>query len=440
MKTPISDFIREYADSDKIRLHMPGHKGKGDIEKYDITEIAGADSLYSADGIIRDSERIASEIFGADTFYSTEGSSLAIRAMLYLAITSRPSDGEPCVLAARNAHKVFVSAAALLGFNIEWICGTDNYLSVNLTASELDRKLTEMKKLPIAVYITTPDYLGCMLDVFSLAEVCHKWGVLLLVDNAHGAYLKLLSPSRHPIDLGADMCADSAHKTLPVLTGGAYLHVRRGACQDFAARAKDALALFGSTSPSYLILESLDRANPYLAGNFAAEMSSFIDKIAELKRELADYGYELVGDEPMKITVAPSPVGYTGTDIAALLSEGGIEVEFSDPDHVVLMPTPRGGDESLEAARRILLSVAHRAPRTVRAPVLSLPERVMSPRVAMLSQTEIIPVSQSSGRVLGAVTVGCPPAVPILISGERISEKSISAFNYYGIDTVSVIK
>ena len=109
-----------------------------------------------------------------------------------------------------------------------------------------------------AVYITSPDYLGGVQDIAALAEVCHARGVPLLVDNAHGAYLKFLSPSRHPLDLGADMCCDSAHKTLPVLTGGAYLHVAKGAMAAYEAEARHSLAVFGSSSPSYLILQSLD--------------------------------------------------------------------------------------------------------------------------------------------------------------------------------------
>lgn len=439
MRTPISDFLKKYADSGVARLHMPGHKGRGDVERYDVTEVSGADSLYEASGIIRESEGIASEIFGADTFYSTEGSSLSIRAMLYLAV-STSADPEPCILAGRNAHKAFVSAAALLGFHVEWIGGEDSYLSVSITKEELGRRLDGMEKLPVALYVTSPDYLGCTIDIAALAEVCHERGVLLLVDNAHGAYLKFLTPSRHPIDLGADMCTDSAHKTLPALTGGAYLHIRRGACRDFALRAKSAMALFGSTSPSYLILASLDRTNPYLAGDLRRELSTYVDKIADIKAELSAHGYRIVGDEPMKITVAPAPLGYTGTEIADLLRLGGVEAEFSDPDYLVLMPSPKGGDEALERAREILLSVSARAPRTECAPHLSLPERVMSPREAILRPQESVPAAASVGRVLGAVTVGCPPAVPIVVSGERIDEACLAAFEYYGIDTVSVIK
>ncbi|MBR6812647.1 MAG: PLP-dependent transferase, partial [Oscillospiraceae bacterium] len=225
--TPICDFVRRYNEEKFLRLHMPGHKGEGPlgVEALDITEISGADSLYEAEGIIRQSEEIASEIFGCRTYYSAEGSSLAIRAMLYLALMQAKKQGRaPLVAAGRNAHKTFMSAAALLDIDIMWLWGSgESYLACQIEAESLDKTLSECTVLPFAVYITSPDYLGNTLDIASLAKVCRKYGVLLLVDNAHGAYLKFLG--RHPIELGANMCCDSAHKTLGVLTGGAYLHI-----------------------------------------------------------------------------------------------------------------------------------------------------------------------------------------------------------------------
>ena len=131
MKTPICDFVRRYANSDVLRLHMPGHKGEGrqGCEPYDLTEVMGADSLYDANGIIRESEKNASELFGCDTFYSTEGSSLCIRAMLLLLRQYATEMGrEPLILAGRNAHKTFLSGVALLDLDVEWLYGeADSY-------------------------------------------------------------------------------------------------------------------------------------------------------------------------------------------------------------------------------------------------------------------------------------------------------------------------
>ena len=232
METPIADFVRRYADSGMVRAHMPGHKGKPFLgcEALDITEIRGADSLYEADGMILYSESHAGELFGSGrTVYSTEGSSQCIRAMLYLALTC--GNGSRTVVAARNVHRSFVYAAALLDFEIVWLwpeCST-SLCGCLVSAETLERTLATLPAPPAAVYLTSPDYLGSVADISALAEVCRKYGTLLAVDNAHGAYLRFLEPSCHPLDLGADLCCDSAHKTLPALTGGAYLHISRAA-------------------------------------------------------------------------------------------------------------------------------------------------------------------------------------------------------------------
>jgi len=279
MNTPIADFVHLYASDGKARLHMPGHKGRAFLgcEAYDITEIAGADALYEADGIIAESEKNASSLFGtARTLYSTEGSSQCIRAMLCLCLTCRASGASDTILAARNVHKSFVFAAALLGFRIQWLWPGQmtSLCACEVSAAALEQALSSMDTPPAAVYITSPDYLGGMADIRALADVCHRHGTVLAVDNAHGAYLRFLSPSLHPMDLGADICCDSAHKTLPVLTGGAYLHISPSAPGAFAAQAKQAMALFGSTSPSYLTLASLDLCNAYIADSYAQQFES----------------------------------------------------------------------------------------------------------------------------------------------------------------------
>ena len=438
MRTPIYDFLKSYSSSDAVRLHMPGHKGRGGAFSVDmdITEVKGADALYEADGIIKESEMNASELFGSHTFYSTEGSSLAIRAMLHLAICHGRSEGrKPLVLAGRNAHKVFISAAALIGFDIEWLLGGENYLSCTITAEEIERRLSTMEDLPCAVYLTSPDYLGNTVDIRKIADTCHKFGVLLLIDNAHGAYLKFLPESRHPIDLLADMCADSAHKTLPALTGAAYLHISKALPDYFKENAKSALSLYGSTSPSYLILASLDLANLW-----ANKLCDALSMAKELREKLEKRGFELCGDEPLKLTVCPKSYGYTGVELSELLLEKGISCEFADPDYVVFMFSSASVALDFERLSRALLSIERRSCVIAPMPSPSLPLRAMSPREAIFSPSELIPLDDAEGRVLAAVSVGCPPAVPLVVSGEVIDSKAIEAMRYYGITKVSVIK
>ena len=440
MRAPIYDFVKKYADSGSIRAHMPGHKGRSRLgaEELDITEIRGAESLYDAVGIIRESEENAEALFGARTVYSAEGSSLSIRGMLATAVRYAASRGrKPVILAARNVHKSFVYGAGLLDIGVEWIYG-DSYLACEISEDELIRRIDEVE--PIAVYITTPDYLGNMADVRKIADICHERGVLLLVDSAHGSYLRFLKDSLYPTDLGADMCVSSAHKTLPVLTGGGYLHVSESAPRELWEYARSSMELFGSTSPSFLILQSLDICNVELASGYSERIAAFAERIADAKRKLNTGGYLLAGEEPLKITVLAKEYGYLGTELAALVEKLGISPEFSDRDHLVLMLTPDIRDGELSKIVDALLGIERRTPITSRPPIPAVSREAMSLRAALLSPFETVPVSNSVGRILATASVGCPPAVPIAISGEVIDERVRDAFLYYGIDRVSVVK
>ena len=442
--TPICDFVRTYAESKKTRMHMPGHKGAGTlgIEALDITEISGADSLYESDGIIKESEENASTLFGAHTFYSTEGSSQCIRAMLHLAKTHAWMQKKHLnVWATRNAHKTFLSAVALLNIDIEWLYGTgeESYLSCALSPDELEKMLQKAPYLPTALYLTSPDYLGNVADIASIAEVCHRYGMLLLVDCAHGAYLKFLPTSLYPTDLGADMCCSSAHKTLPVLTGGAYLHISKNADASLVNAAKNSLVLFGSTSPSYLILQSLDAANAYLAEDCRENLSRTVARLDELKKRLALRGYQLVGNEPLKITFATKSFGYTGVDFAEHLRKNGIECEFADNDFVVLMPSTDVGTEELAHIEMVATSLPKNEPITVAPPTLTQAEFVLRICYALLWPSETVAIEDSIGRILASPSVSCPPAVPIVMCGEKIDEAAVRAFRYYGVEKVRVV-
>lgn len=444
MTTPILDFVRAYAKKGGMRLHMPGHKGKGmlGIEWADITEIEGADVLYHANGIIAESERNAASLFGSrKTFYSAEGSSLSIRAMLYLTqLYARSIGRRPIILAGRNAHKAFLCAAAQLDLDVEfWVDDACTLLACPINAQVLDARLSASKEKPIALYLTSPDYLGHTLDIQAIAEVAHRHGVLLLVDNAHGAYLRFLSPSRHPISLGADMCCDSAHKTLPALTGASYLHIGQDAPVLFDRDAESAFSFFASSSPSYLILQSLDALNSYLAEGYSEKLAEFVAYVEETKKRLAAHGYRLVGDEPLKLTVAPKNYGYTGKDLACLLEAQGVTLEFFDPDYAVMMLTPELGTRALTQLEYLLLSIPAKAPLSEDVPSLPRLACVMSAREALMRPSEQVSIEKACGRILADVVLSCPPAIPIGVCGERLDEEAVRVFRYYGMETCRVV-
>ena len=441
MKTPIVSFLKSYQEKSPVRMHMPGHKGAGILgfEGMDLTEIYGADELFAAEGIIKESEQNASSLFGCPTYYSTQGSTLCIQTMCTILCQDAKSKGKkPKILAGRNAHRSFIHAAALLDFDIEWLYGNSDYLSCKIHAEDLEKAIIECH--PTAVYLTNPDYLGNLLDIKSLASVCKKHNVLLAIDNAHGAYLRFLEPSLHPIDLGADLCCDSAHKTLPVLTGGAYLHLSESLNQVWKNDVKHFMEYFSSTSPSYLIMASLDATNEVLNTTFRNSLSECIQRVDGLKNTLVQYGYTILSGEPMKITISTKEFGYTGNEIANLLMECDIYPEFYDSDYIVLMPSPYNTKDDLKRLETCLCGIERKPILINKPPKLEQSKKAMNVRQALFSSSITLDVSKSLGQVCSSVTVSCPPAILPVIPGEVISESSIEVMKYYGIETVRVVK
>lgn len=444
MNTPIADFVRGYEKKNMTRLHMPGHKGKTFLgcEQFDITEVSGADALYEADGIIAESEANATALFGTgSTLYSTEGSSQCIRAMLYLVLNNRKTGTKPVIVATRNVHKAFVYAATLLDFEVVWIWPEGDMRSLcscQISAEMLEEVLKSLAEPPTAVYVTSPDYLGGQLDIQALSEVCHRNDTILAVDNAHGAYLHFTNPRMHPIDLGADICCDSAHKTLPVLTGGAYLQISRLAPERFKKQAKQAMALFGSTSPSYLTLTSLDLCNAYMANAYEERLQDCVKKIQLLRGRLQGAGWEVEETEPLKLTIRV-PAEMTGIELAERLRQCQIECEYADPEYIVFMMTPENTEDDFMRLTEALGE--HTAAYCEMGKLQAAKcERALSIREAMFAETEEVWVEKAFGRICGAPTVSCPPAIPIVVSGEVINETAIELFKHYKIESVDVVK
>ena len=442
MDTPVWDFLQAYQSKGTTRFHMPGHKGMPFLgcEQFDLTEISGADNLYEPDGIIARSEANAAALFGAkQTLYATEGSTQCIKGMLTLAITNRKPGTEAVIVAARNVHKAFGHAAACLDFKTVWLMpekDNTSLCSCPISAEAVACALDSLPQTPAAVYLTSPDYLGGQADIKAIAQVCHERDVLLLVDNAHGAYLKFLTPSQHPLDLGADMCCDSAHKTLPVLTGGAYLHLR-DLPQCYTQQARSAMAIFGSTSPSYLTLASLDLCNRYLSDSYSNKLKIICEQILQAKKALTNSGWRILESDPLRLTIA-APAGQTGMKLAELLRQHNMECEYADPDYLVLMLTPENTPDQLKQLVD-LLGINTRPYEKRRNLVFPAPQQTLSIRKALFSPHETVDIEQSLGRICGAPTVACPPAVPIVLSGERITEDAITLFRYYGFKKIDVI-
>lgn len=450
MTTPIADFVKKYAQKDVSRFHMPGHKGKSFIgcEAFDITEINGADVLGSACGIIAQSEENATALFkSGHSFYSAEGSSLTIKTMLALVKKKTPSGQPTRILAARNVHKAFIYACALLDIEPTWLYPVEftHLCSCKITSAQLNEELSTAEILPDAVYITSPDYLGNIADVKGISTVCHRYNVPLLVDNAHGAYLAFLGDSQHPLALGADMCCDSAHKTLPVLTGGAYLHISKDYQAFSLEEIRNTMSIFASTSPSYLILQSLDLCNAYIDDQYTERLSNFIDSVRKLKQKLFAIGFPPLSGtdrEELKLVFSKDSCAYFGEELAEHLANHGIELEFADKDFAVLMLTPENSQSDLDRIYDAFRALSPKAERHESSSVANpiAPIRAISIREAIFSDSEMINVHAANGRICASPTVSCPPAVPIVMSGEIIDSTAIELLSHYGIEKIEVVK
>ena len=448
MNTPLLDFLKCYQESGTARLHMPGHKGRAQLgpEPLDITEIRGADELYAAEGVIAQAEANTARAFGtAVTCWSTEGSSHAIRSMILLAMQKFGHPGGT-ILAGRNAHKAFLYALALTGCEAAWIYPAEedenSVASCMVTPAALTAALSacrEKGRMPFAVYVTSPDYLGHAADIAGLSAAAAAFGLPLLVDGAHGAYLHFLKTPCHPMDLGAAMCCDSAHKTLPVLTGGAYLHIREGIAA--AEEVKAAMEVTGTTSPSYLIMASLDRAAGLLLSDYPEKIRETAARLEAWRMDMRARGIPVLQTDPLKLTVDAGAMGYSGEELGDLLRTHGAEPEFCDAAYLVCMLTPENDGRDLDCLTRTLLEAAaqHRAVKSALRLRLTPARQVMPVREAVLARHERVPLAEAEGRVCGAPTVSCPPAIPIAVSGELLTRETLEIMKAYGIDRVSVV-
>lgn len=438
--TPIHDFLVKNAESENIRCYMPGHKGTE--SPYDITEIDGADSLYEADffgegGIIAQSEVTASRLFDtAQTLYSCSGSTLAIQTMLALAVKITDKHR---IIAGRYSHRSFINTCTILNLTPVWAY-PEEFLSAKISPTEIDRLLSlpENEGEVAAVFITSIDYYGGMADIAGIAKVCKKHKVLLLCDNAHGAYLNFLSENRHPIHLGANMCADSAHKTLPVLTGGAYLHI---ASKKHTKYAKEVMSLFGTSSPSYLILDSLDRCNRALCES-PDKLQALSEKISDLKAELSAIGYTLSESDPLRITVDCAGMSTTGFILSEKLKSKGVICEYADSYRLVLL---FGYGTTNRDAERIKSAFKQINPQTLvtdnlpPSPTHIVTNCVSSAKSAYFSKHKSIDISKAKGKICGNSVNPCPPGIPLLMPGEAVNDAAVKMLGIMGITNIDIL-
>lgn len=450
---PLAQALLDYCADAPARFHTPGHKGEqegplfpffGEALRFDLTELPETDSLFEASGVIFEAERAAAEAFGTkETLLSAGGSTLCIQAMLRLASTRGKK-----VLMARNAHISAVNALCLLGLEPVWVWPQaipGSSLPGPVSPSDIEQVLQADSDIS-AVYLTSPNYFGVMADISAISAVCRRHNLPLLVDNAHGSHLLALRGGElHPMRLGAALCCDSAHKTLPALTGGAWLHLSPAAPFDREG-AKQAMALFGSTSPSYLVMLSLDLARTWLQTEGAAAFDRLERRVTELHEFAGKLGFAPLPQalfDPCRIVIDTASVGMPGGEANAFMRRHGVSAEMNDDRHVVLLPSPLQGEEAFTKLMSSLERMAGlgRCPLQPVTPDLSeRPEAVLLPREAMNQPIICLPVDETGGYIAAQAVSPCPPGIPLVMPGERITPHLAKTLKNYGVRTVNVVK
>ena len=408
---------------------MPGHQGNCEFlnnsisAKMDITEIKDADFLFKPEGIIENLEKLIEAEFNSTACISTSGSTLLIQTMVSLFKNFH-------FIASINSHISFFNSCALLNINPTWF-GKIGERKINL--NELEKKLLKLKK-PSVVFITSPNYYGEIEPIELIAKLCKKNDAILMVDNAHGAHLMHSASSAHPIKLGASICCDSWHKTLPTLTGAAVLHAKPNLIEK--KLIKKEMLYFASTSPSYLILNSICLCANWLK----KEGKQAFLKLEEKKQQLInETKIPILKTDCCKLTIDCTRTKLNGLDVAKLLRKNLIEPEFASKDHVILILSPFISKENWLKLKNVLSLIEistepKKSSINVRTPnfKLTLNEAFNKPFVSKKTKDCLNEICKFN-------LFGEPPGTLSLISGEEISSEIINSLIENCIDSIDVV-
>lgn len=431
MDMPLCHAANKIVQDAPARFFMPGHKGNnaanlrfGGVLPYDITEIPGLDDLQHPSGPLAQSQANMAKTYGSGaTLYSASGSTSCIMAMLTLFVGVNGH-----VVMARGCHVAAVRALALLDATPHWVLPKDGVPTPAGIESALRQSGAK------AVYITSPNYYGQIADIEGIAKVCQTYGASLMVDNAHGAHLHFVKNAMHPLHLGANATADSAHKTLPCLTPAALLHLKDA---QLAGQARGALNLYSSTSPSYLVLQSLDAA----ASLLLHQPPNFDETAERLARAAASSEHLLAPcDDPLKLCLLPAAGGWPFPAFYNALTAAGVIPELADGVHIVLMASPYNKEEDFNRLAAVLRRFPKRAPLPVPKTPLALPKVACSIRSAVFGAKQHVPVGQAVGRIAAGLAAPCPPGIPVVVPGEVISQDMPALLEAGGILGLDVLK
>lgn len=448
----ILDRLLKHGKKDMVSFHVPGHKNGKIYERYnyknftgqllslDVTEIPGMDNLHGPEDMIKEAQERAAKFYKADhTFFLVDGTSCGIIAMLMA--VANPGDK---VIVPRDCHKSVIHGLILgnlIPVYIQPEVCPDTGIPMGILPETVERAFKEHPEAK-ALVITYPNYYGICSDIQEIAKIVHKYDKILLVDEAHGAHLNLSEVLPVPaIEAGADIAVQSTHKTLPAFTQASMLHVKSRKVN--VDRLKMMLAMQQSTSPSYLLIASLDMARTIAEGEGKFLMDQLLGHIEHFKKQIAAIGKIKILDQRLvgrlgvkavdatKLVIDMTELGISGTLLEELLrTKYHIQVEMANMSAIVAVSTIGNDRRDFERFIHALMGIKDGkgiSHRHIEVPLYSyrIPPMRLTPRQSLYMEKAAVDFANSSGKISGEYLIPYPPGIPLLCPGEEITEEVI---------------
>ena len=447
-KTPLYTLLCEHASKQPVSFHVPGHKYGAvfhegahslfaSLLRLDVTELSHLDDLHHPTGAIEQAQQLAAKLYGVKrTYFLVNGSTAGNLAMIAAACVKNKK-----VIVQRNCHKSILHALHLVG-------ATPIFIS-----PEFDEDVQVMSFVPFetvsnalsdhpdaaAIVLTNPNYYGMAVDLTTVIQLAHSYRIPVLVDEAHGAHFVLGEPfPKSAVACGADIVVQSAHKTLPAMTMGSFLHFNSELIDE--RMLKYFLQVFQTSSPSYPIMASLDLARAYLAQQTRESIHEMSEQIQLFKHELrtieavdvVESQHPSIQTDLLKITLQTRSA-YSGYELQRLLEKNGIFTEMADPYNVLLVYPLATISQLQTITERIkrALQFIRSEPQNGRVQ-FHLPKHCQSVSYEWTRgrQTKKISLHDAVGCVCAQMVVPYPPGIPILLTGEIVTKQHIALIRH----------
>ncbi len=430
---PIGKFLEDNRKKKPVSFHMPGHKYgrfpyKGRLHSfasYDITEIPGADNIQKADGIIGQSLDMISKAYGSGrTFFLTNGTSGGIHAVMKYF-----SKKGGTVLVSRDCHSSVVNGAILFNVPLSFIpVDYESGIPMPVTPDSVRSSVEECDDC-CGVLITSPNYYGIVASIKEISSYLKTKGILLAVDEAHGAHFAFSGLHElSGIANGADIVCHSLHKTLPVYNQGSVLHVN-GSTVD-PDEIGSIIRMLGTSSPSYPILASMEKAVSYYRENGRKLYGWLAVSLGRLRMNLMKKGFaSLPNDDFSRLVIDVFSKKADGCKVYEALCNEGVFPEACDRRYLTFITTPSNNERDFRRLERKIVSICSDPAMVIHGSVSDtewiIPEKAMEIHEALAFERQWVPMDRAAGSICGTIIIPYPPGVPCLYPGEIITGETV---------------